>query len=579
MMQVLRSTAAALAVFLIATYLSVSAQTSVEKGTPTTGTGRIAGQVADATTGAALRRVRVTLTGLPGRPVSTVTDRNGAFVFGQLPPGRFRVSATRTGFIPTFAGQVQHGEPPPLIQLKAGESYDGANIALRRGGVITGRIVDESGDPVVEARVQAYRTEYVQGLRRLISVRGAETDDRGQFRIHGLQQGRYYLSALIPTRVELEANTARPSVEWNAGGDSFAPTFYPGAAVASDAQQVVVTAGVETPVPQFGLLPTRLSRISGTVVDSRSKPASAFVVILANARSDGALLSSENVAEVDAGGRFTLSNATPGEYRLDVRAKSVLEAIAQTGGGIGQSQAADAPEFASVPITVGGEDVDGLVVVTGKGYRMSGSILADGSDVLPEALRQSLVQVSPLVGVGISGLLLNAAAPPRADGSFEVKGLIGRRLIRMLRLPPEWTLQSVKSGSYDITDSGIDLDRDLSDIVIAVTSKPASVSVHVVDERGTPVATGAVVIFPKDSGKWALPMNRYVVGARISGGGQLPAQQLPAGDYLAAPVEALEPGEWAEPAALERLAGRATAFSLAAGESKSLRLVIGSEPR
>jgi hypothetical protein len=137
----------------------------------------------------------------------------------------------------------------------------------------------------------------------------------------------------------------------------------------------------------------RLARISGVVVDSQGKPANAHAVLLsAGAITMARFFSAEPVAETDAAGRFTLENVAPNEYRLDVRAAAYFEAVAQ-GGRVGQMQRADALEFASVPLTVTGEDLAGFSVRLTAGHQMTGRVIVEGAEPDPRMLDALSVSV------------------------------------------------------------------------------------------------------------------------------------------------------------------------------------------
>ena len=86
------------------------------------------------------------------------------------------------------------GSRAKAIDLADGENVENQEIALKRGAVITGRVTDASGKPLVEQRVELTRLD-----ERGQPARGAPgfspyanlTDDRGIYRIYGLQAGRY----------------------------------------------------------------------------------------------------------------------------------------------------------------------------------------------------------------------------------------------------------------------------------------------------------------------------------------------------------------------------------------------------
>src|SRR5690606_34942098 len=112
------------------------------------GTGEISGMVIVSGTGTPVRRGRVTLSGAElrgGR--TTFTDDQGQFSFQLLPAGRFFVTASKPGFIDVSFGAKRPGRPGTPIQLLEGQRVEKVTIAIPRGGVITGVVVDENGEP------------------------------------------------------------------------------------------------------------------------------------------------------------------------------------------------------------------------------------------------------------------------------------------------------------------------------------------------------------------------------------------------------------------------------------------------
>jgi hypothetical protein len=296
------------------------------------GTARIRGSVVDAASGTPVRRAAVRLMMTPaGGNWTALTDGSGAFEFPGLPAGRFTLSVTKAAFMTVSAGQRSTTDPPQPIELADAQTHDLTPIRLPRGGVITGRISDEYGEPVPEVIVQAFRAQYMQGMRRLIDVRSAQTNDIGQYRIYGLQPGTYYVAASIRGATGSPIQMREPATEAVRGAAGLASSFFPGTVTAAEAQRIEVVAGGEASAIDFPLLPVRLARISGAIVDSRGRPAGRQVVFMNVARPDRALLGGTIMAEADSAGRFTLANVPPGDYRLDVRSVRDIESMAQTG--------------------------------------------------------------------------------------------------------------------------------------------------------------------------------------------------------------------------------------------------------
>src|SRR4029077_16316401 len=97
--------------------------------------------------------------------------------------------------------QLSYGQRRPLqagtpLQLLDGQQLKSVDFALPKGGVISGRVSDESGDVMPGVMVAVMRYQYQQGDRRLVPAGQAQTDDRGIYRVWGLNPGDYYVSAV-----------------------------------------------------------------------------------------------------------------------------------------------------------------------------------------------------------------------------------------------------------------------------------------------------------------------------------------------------------------------------------------------
>src|SRR5262245_4302549 len=258
--------------------------------TATTGTGRIGGHVVAADTGRPIKRARVFLSAAElGGGRGVLTDDNGAFEFGELPSGRYTLNASKSGFIQLSYGQrrpLQAGTP---LQLLDGQQLKSVDFALPRGGVISGRVSDENGDVMPGVSVQVMRYQYQQGDRRLVPAGQGQTDDRGVYRVWGLNPGDYYVSAIarnegpmgrgIPAAAAQAVQDARAArgratgrgeiLAGLASDDQnqlmYAPTYYPGVGSAAEARPVTLGVTQELLNIDFGLQLVRTARISGHV--------------------------------------------------------------------------------------------------------------------------------------------------------------------------------------------------------------------------------------------------------------------------------------------------------------------------
>jgi hypothetical protein len=175
--------------------------TPAQPQTPSTGV--ISGAVTAEGAGTPVRRARVTLSGPElrgGR--STVTDDEGKFIFAALPAGRFTLTASKAGYVDIPYGAKKPGRPGTPIQLAAAQKMERANISLPKGGVITGIVIDDNGEPSPGTQVRVMRYVMRTGERTLQQAGQDQSDDRGIYRVYGLQPGDYLVSA-VPRNINV----------------------------------------------------------------------------------------------------------------------------------------------------------------------------------------------------------------------------------------------------------------------------------------------------------------------------------------------------------------------------------------
>ena len=548
-----------------------------------TGTARIRGRVIAADTGAGLRRVQVRIAGPDVQSRLTMTDADGRFEFRDLPAGRFNVFSSKSGYVSVQYGQTRPFEAGKPIELADGQLVDKADISMPRGSVISGRVLDEAGDPVTDAMVSAMRSAWVNGRRRLQPTgRMGSTNDLGQFRLYGLPPGDYFVSATLRDMAMMEMNFAAmgpgappPNTPPSSG---YAPTYFPGIANGSEAQKITIASGQDAHNTDFALLPVRLSKISGVVISSEGKPVAGTMINAMPRSADvafGPMLGSST--RTGPNGSFTLNGVAPGDYTLQTRSFQMMTSgsgdmvtVAARASGPG-----DESEVGQLQLSVGGEDISNVVIVTSKGATATGQVTFEGG-TRPASLPTLRINASPVL---MEGPMMGPGGGPAsvgADGSFTLRGLSGLRIVRPAPVPPGWMLKEVRVNGADVTDSGIEFKagETLAGLEVVLTSRVTQVAGTVKTPAGAPVQDYTVVVFSDDPERWALPNNRHVAGVRPDQDGRFQVKNLPAGRYYAVAAEYLAQGEWGDPEVLDRLKARATSFTLKDGESKTLDLTM-----
>src|SRR5262245_2799814 len=244
------------------------------------------------------------------------TDTSGHFVFENLAPGRYRVSAQRDGYFgpPPLGNSI--GAPPTVgTNLTIDSSQDKpaeAHLTLVQGSTLSGRVRSPEGQPLSAVQVYAYQIVYPNGHVRLNSVNSKTTDDRGEYRLFWLPPGEYVIGATL-SRFNIAPGPQ----------DSYARTFYPGTIDGNAATHVKVTEGSDVAGIDIDMQAGAGSKISGRIVTSlvgpngQPVPVNLFVVPQnGGALFDPATLIYQNQSRNRTNGEFELRGLFPGSYDL-----------------------------------------------------------------------------------------------------------------------------------------------------------------------------------------------------------------------------------------------------------------------
>ena len=163
------------------------------------------------------------------------SDANGRFVMQDVLPGVYSFSADRPGFMPDEDGAP--GAPAPSLKVEAGQSVNDLKIKLVPLAVITGRVLDDDGDPVRGAQLEAMAYTYQTGKKQLNSLEQASANDKGEFRLFGLHPGAIFIRASSFNRGRFSPGML--------GTASFTPTYFPNTTDAAHASPIELAAGAQ----------------------------------------------------------------------------------------------------------------------------------------------------------------------------------------------------------------------------------------------------------------------------------------------------------------------------------------------
>jgi hypothetical protein len=527
------------------------------------GTAAIVGRVTNLETGGPLRRavIRITSPTLPSdRRVSTNSD--GRYEVRDLPAGEYSLKADRGGYLTLAYGQRRFGEVGKPLQLGEGQTVKAIDFALPRLGVISGRVVDDTGEPIAKVSVWAMQFGRHQGARRLIPLvvpeeccwRGAhtQTDENGEYSLV-LPPGEFVVMGQSRETWPLEADATHVF--------GYPPSFYPGVIEPTEAQRIKLGVGEEVGNIDFALVPARTSRVSGMVLNAAGAPVANESVTLSPEvmGPQGGSMFSPTTTQTEPDGRFLVNNVQAGEYVLAVRSAAFSDQPAQE---------------ARQMIQVAGSDIDGLVIVTGSGGTVRGRVASDDGTPVP-GVDRLVVRARPLTWAArMSTLASSGNGRVSADGTFEVKAVVGPVVLSIGTLTRDWTLKAVDLNGRDLADDPIEVPhgQTMSGVRVVLTNRPTLVRGGVLDDKQQP-AEGTVVIFPEDTSRWRED-SRTVRSARPDQHGEFSIKGLPAGKYLIAAVDYVQDGQWYDPEFLAELRPRAERLTLAEAESKRIDLTV-----
>ncbi len=510
-----------------------------------------------------LRLARVRLTSANARPLGfpVLTDEDGRYEFADVTPGSYYVLASKSGYLTIAFGQRRASDRGDPITAAAGAVVEHVDLILPRAAIVAGVITDENGEPLENTAVSVWQIRFSAGRRRLTGVPGAstrKTDDRGRYRLFGLQPGRYLVGAVVGQLLPDQSTLDVPG---------YSRTYFPGTANPTEAEIVDVRPGQDAMNIDFSLVRGPTARVSGIALSSDGEPVQGLTMI-PSFRS-GAVAIDPVGARTRLDGSFEFENVAPGEY--------VVQAARPRA-----SQSAEG-EFGAQYVTVSGADVDGVIVQMSAGSEISGRVVfEDGDPPKPGGFE---LQPAP-VDLDLTSLIgrSTASADAYENWTFAMRGINGPRRLRVTRAPEGWMLRRILHDGIDITDAvqtfGT-IEQSMANVEVVMTRAVTAIGGSVTDRRGAPAIDAAVVAFSADRSLW-YPGSRFVGRADVRRSGAFIIPLLAPGDYRVAVVDksrvADVSGEIEDPDFLESLLAGSTRITLTDGGRPSVALKMPGTP-
>jgi hypothetical protein len=350
-------------------------------------------------------------------------------------------------------------------------------LTMIQQGVLSGRVVDDAGDPLQGVQVILMRRAYQQGIRQLTPSNSVPTNDLGEFRLAGLNAGRYYLIAR-DTRVR-------------ADGLIPLPTYYPSATDERGAAPLEVVDGQDKGNLEIRMRTGKGYTVNGTVEGYVPTPSPA--VAGGNAVLSAAAVTAvpEAVANgtmsvagfqtpgstVRPDGAFELRQVLPGAYELRLQR---LDANGQR-------------TTATARVIVGTSDVKGVILKPAPSYTITGKVSVEGAtlaEMFGTVVNTQANNGTNALTVGATGMRLvffpaagntlgsQMTAAVGSDGTFKLEGVPPGRYTLNQGTVAATSIKAVRWDDTDVTDKGLVIN--------------SNGTMEVVYRRGAVRATGTV---------------------------------------------------------------------------------------
>lgn len=466
--------------------------------------------------------VRAVGTFIQGR--STTSDDEGNFRFSGLEPALYIVN----GYSPAYILQPQEDGVSAYYRIG-----DSVRLEFVKGGVITGTVTNAAGEPVVGVKVRAFRVRDAKGKASPATQSGSverTTDDRGIYRIYGLNPGSYLVTAGGGSNQSFQFNPFETDV----------PVYSP-TSTRDNATEYMVRSGEETTADiRYRSDPGHT--VSGTVKVAGNNGAGIIVI-----SSDGMFIPASNGFQPPGARGFAINGLGDGEYTFYAQEMS-----------IGSPSAAAIPDLAmSEPrrVTIKGADVSGVELVTKPLSAISGVVILESSkapecqnkrrpvfgEMLVELQRNEKdTEIAPFMR------MLPANTTPNQKGAFSLRNITPARY----RFHPRfyaryWYLQSISTGApaapnartaalkndvaanWTVIRSG----EQVSNLTITLAEGAASIRGKIAVAEGETVPTGlSVYLIPAERDK-VDDVLRYFV-TQVAPDGTFALNNLPHGRYF-----------------------------------------------
>ena len=321
----------------------------------------------------------------------TLTDDQGIYKITNVPPGKYQLTVVAPGLIPA-EGSLGN----KIFLITKSETLDNIDFALVRGGVITGKVTDPDGRPLVEEHIMILPLEFGRGYSRYLPPPQTRTDDRGIYRVFGVPPGNYRIAA------------GQDEGGFGARALGYRRTYHPTATDMAQATIIEVSEGSEATNVDIALADsTGGYSARGRIIDGDTgQPLANISYGVQKFITEHSSSGINTGAVTNKDGEFNLEDLSPGKYAVTIEVPPDSDWRA---------------EYVQFEVT--NEDVTGLIVKATKGGSASGVIVLEGTNdkTIHERLRKARLYAYAVNPDATRSSSVSATI--NQDGSFRIGGL------------------------------------------------------------------------------------------------------------------------------------------------------------
>jgi len=483
--------------------------------------------------------------------IATKTSAEGHFELKNVPPAQYKLRVSRNGYVTQELNQKKPGDPGATFSLRVGQRASDLVFKMARAAVISGKVFDEDGEPMVGVSVRAVHREFTNGRKGFGVAGDSTTDDRGEFRLFGLPTGRYYISAQLSGWDHVVGDPEFSGSDKDNGKKGYAKVYYPSALEVAKASSIYVKEGEEAPSIDIFMKEVTVYSVRGTVqlLFPHKGTSDTRVIVTRRVQNPGWETAGESAVKTD--GSFLVPELAPGEYTV-------------RGFYFEQDKFYSTQE----DIDVLNADVDSLMLPLAPGTEIPGHLLWDGKPSL-EGERVSVFlssEESEVFG-------RNGWANVEENNQFTMKEVSqGTFRINVGGVSKDCYVKDIHFGETPLPDHVLHFKRGLSGpLDVTVSSKGARIQGMVTNSESIPVAGVWVVAVPEESKRNLHELFKSVTTDQY---GRYDLRGLAPGAYSIFSWDGVEREEWEDPDFLKTNGTKGIPIEVIDSDTKSADLQL-----